>query len=264
MDVKNWAGEARSRGVKNLNAILEWTYQWGWTTEAVAQRLLGVQRRVAAEYARKGYLLRIDPPRGHIAAYVVAQAHQTHAAALYEAKTGLAIPYPYPRSAVPFSALAEHQELAQLISLDELKDGDRLTVDREMRDGESAALPDIAIDRASGEVEWHEIELHAKYQERLIYQLQERHKALHNGEFDLCVWHCRTHGIARNLQAALCKSVLPRVVKRADGRICRLPGAEGWSPRRLRDKTDVRVIGASGIDAGQTIEQYELEMIPGI
>lgn len=244
-----WSGDARKRGSENLSKLLAWIYQWGWTTDAVAQVLLGVKRRVAAEYARRGYLVRVEPPRGHAVAYVVAPAYQSKALDFYEdSGERQAIQYPFPRSAVPFAALGEHHERAQLVALAELCDGDLLVCDREIRAqgvGASTPVPDFIIHRGGlgGQVEWHEVELTPKYRERLLYQLERREAARQAGSFARLVWHCRTKGIARNLMAELNKPVLPPVMRRADGRIVRRPGVEGWQPGRLRAGSTVLVAG---------------------
>lgn len=254
-----YVGKGRAKGLENVNRVLLWIYQWGWSTEPVLQKLLGVQRKIGCELARKGVLLRVEPPAGHRTAYVIAQAHQLRALELYEADTGMAIPYPWPRTAVPFAALGQHQEEAQLRALDELRPGDLLMVDREMRRGVDEAIPDFAIERggAGGPVEWHEIELTPKYHERLLHQLEQRNQALRAGHYSRIVWHCRTHGIARNLAAALDKPVLPPVIKRADGRVVRQPGVEGWRTAALRAATTIHGPGGSAMQPGRQLEFTE-------
>lgn len=247
-DIKALARTAKATGEQNKNRVLLWIYRWGWTTDTVLQKLLNVQRRPGCELVKRGILMRIDPPRGHKPAFIIAPGPAlTRAQDLYEEATGgYAIPYAYPRTSIPFAALGEHNEIAQLIALDMLAD-DSLDIldlisERELRGGEQSAVPDFKISALDEYVTWHEIELHAKYKERLLLQLQEREEARRLSSFLKIVWWCRTAGIARNLAAALNADELPRVGKRPDGRIARCGGT--WSPRKLAAVTEINLIFA--------------------
>lgn len=236
---------AHVKGKANLDKVLLWTYKWGWVTELVLQKLLNVTRRPGAYWCKRGILTKIEPPAGHVVAYVIKPGpHLSRALELYEEDSdGLALPYPYPRTSIPFAALGEHNEKSQLIALDELRDGEHLTTEREMRDGSAAALPDFAITDNNGLfVHWHEVELTAKYHERLLFQLEERETARKAGRFDKLVWWCRTPGIARNLRKILSQKALPKVKKRADGRIVKY-ATDRWNPAELAEATEINVIG---------------------
>ena len=238
--LQEYAKDARALGRRNIGRVLVWLYRWGWTTEPVLQRMLGVQRHVGAEMARRGYLLRVDPPRGHRPAYVIAPAYQRLALELYEDDPGsVDIPYPYPRNRVGFGT-AEHDELAQLIALEQIRPGDILSSARELRGGK--AVPDFVIERGdSGLIEWHEVELSKRYDEKLFHQLKNRNDAMKHGDFNRIVWHCGTAGVGRNIEFALLRPAIPMTHKRADYKLVKTPGVAGWNPTALREATTIHV-----------------------
>jgi hypothetical protein len=232
-DIGEYKG-GRVVGRNNVDKVLLWTYQWGWVYETTLQSLLMVKRRPGSEYCKRGLLVKVKPPRGHRPVFVIAPAYQTKALELYEAYTGRSIPYPYPRQAVPFSSMAEHQEYAQIIAINELnKYGGYIRIDRELRDGEQGALPDIAHTHENDIVVWHEVELSAKYDERLFKQLADREIARRRGKFQRLIWWCGTEGIKSNLQWCLAKESIPQIERGNDSKLQRIAGKEGWSPEAL-------------------------------
>ena len=239
-DLSKLRKTARADGQKNIDAVLLWTYRWGWTYETALQKLLPIQRRPGSDYSKRGILQKVEPPRGHPPAYCVGSGRLGRALDLFEEETGLAIPYPWPRTAVPFAALGEHQEAAQLIAMGQLGEGGRLKTSREFGD-KRGAIPDFSIEKPTG-IEWHEVELTPKYVERLFFQLGERDKARAAGEFSRLLFWCRTGGIARNLVAALQQERIPRVIRRGDGKIVRETGVEGWNPAKLLACTEVLLL----------------------
>lgn len=239
---------AKQRGKENTEKILLWVYRWGWTTDRVLQQLVNVQRLVGGELCRRGVLQRVDAPAGHHTAYVINSASLSRALELYEDDTlNNAIPYPWPATSVPFSALGEHQEQAQLEAIRQLRlfPDAQLRVDRELRIGTRGAVPDFQIIRMNGKwTEWHEVELTPKYQERLWFQLQERETARAAGKFTQVFFWCRTLGIGRQLQTAIRRPTVPEVFRRGDGKIAAVSASQQyWSPVELRKRCEVLMLG---------------------
>jgi len=238
-------GKSRERGRENTRRVLVWALKWGWVTEKNIQHLLGVKRRHADHLVKKGLLEKNRSSSGRMVAYTINHEALMNAYELYEEldRADIALPYPWPQTQIPFAKLGNHQEIAQTIALDELyAHGGSLLVDRELRLLRGGAVPDFEIER-NGKTEWHEVELNAKYAERLYFQMFERDQARQRGAFDSIVWWCRGEPVARVIRAALNSQTLPQVTRRADGKIVRLPGVEGWSPRKLLSVSDIRVIG---------------------
>lgn len=241
--VKNFTGNPRQRGLENEEKVLVWLFRWGWCTEEVLQKLLGVKRRIGIELVKRGVLQRIEPPRGHKLVYVIARSQQARALELYEAAGGAAMPYTWGKTSVPFAALGQHNELAQLVALNHIEPGDWFACDRELSE-EEGAIPDFIIQKGGvgGVLEWHEVELHAKYKERLYFQLWQREEAREENKLERLVWHCGTQGIAKNLEQALSSDWLPAVDRRGDGRIVILHGVTGWQPKYLKSVSEIRLI----------------------
>lgn len=236
-----WRENAREKGKANADKLLLWVFRWGWTTEPVMQKLLNVKRRPGGDFVRRGLLNKVAPPTGHHhPVFILDSSSLTRAQDLYEAETNSALPYPYPRNSIPFAALAEHQEFAQLIALDELADDELLTVERELRVGEPGALPDFQISNGLA-TRWYEIELTPKYRERLLLQMWDREQARRDEHFAEIHWWCRTAGIARNIAAILSQPNLPHVKRRPDGKIVK--GVGFWKPEELRQATHIHIIG---------------------
>lgn len=244
--IAKYAKTSKKVGADNARKVALWTYKWGWTTELVLQKLIGVTRRPAANFVNRGVLEKVIGPRGHPPAYLISPAWMIRAQGWHEEHGRMEIAIPPPRATVPFAALGEHQEKAQIIALGQLADLDgdmgRITTDREMIDAQTGARPDFQLLTDSG-MEWHEVELAPKYAERLFLQLQGRDEARRDGRFGRIVWWCGTLGIARNLMLALSQERIPRVIRRADGRVVRLPGEEGWSPAKLLAASEILLLG---------------------
>lgn len=260
-NLRKFRGNAREKGQQNRDEVLAWLYKWGWSTDAALSRLLDVLRPVGGELARKGVLLRVEPPRGHKPAYVIAPAYQSKALKLHEDRGGEAIPYPWPRSAVPFASLGEHNEVAQLKAIDVLRSMEdesvMLITDRELRGSAKTgeAIPDFLIRTGDfeevfdkngvrsgfigGECVWYEVELTGKRNEKLAHQLYSRHKALKRGEFSRIEFFCASDGVANNLMRALHCDVLRKTARRADGRLVEVLSEAGWSPDLLRRSTEI-------------------------
>ena len=244
-DLKDVRANSLAKGKEHRDKVLLWTYRWGWMTDESLQALMKVQRRPGSELCRRGVLQRVEPPRGHHAAYVINSASMTRALELYEEDTGgTVIPYQWPQTTVPFAALGEHQEAAQLIAINQLNryPGGKLTVDRELRVGAKKALPDFCIEHPKRK-EWHEVELTPKYAERLFFQLQERDKSRQAGDFTKLIFWCRTAGVGRSIQNALNRETCPEVFRRGDGKISMMPGGLRWNPKALRCVSEVVLIG---------------------
>ena len=241
---------SRKVGKERLDEVLRWTFKWGWTYETVLQKLLGVERRPGHEFVKKGALVKVEAPRGHLPVYCIAPGFLTQAMRLHEAERyyPLALNYPWPKTTIPFSALGEHQEIAQLIALEQWKNqggsaaGCILDTDRELRSDNPGPYPDFVLTSSTEDetqIEWHEIELTSKYRERLIHQMYERNKALESNRFTKIVWWCSTAGVARNIKAVLSVKSLPATIRRADYKIVRDVGARGWSPAKLLECSEI-------------------------
>jgi hypothetical protein len=132
-----------------------------------------------------------------------------------------------------------HSHQSQIIAIEQMRAGGRIISERALREqSTSGAIPDFVLRKQGGD-EWHEVELSPKYAERLFFQLQERNRALKTGRFLKLIWWCGRPGIARNLMAALSLKVIPQVMRRADGRIVKVQGEEGWSPAKLREASEI-------------------------
>ena len=237
--IRDYQKGAIQKGAANRDKVLLWVYKWGWTTEAVLQKLLSVQRRPGAEFCRRGILQKVEPARGQFrVAYVIALPMMKRAGEIYEQSTG-GIAIPPPRGSVPFSLL-EHNEIAQLIALDKANEECKLKTDRELREGDTEAIPDFAINLYELAEHWHEIELNAKYKERLFFQLQKRDEARKEG-VDMFFWHCNTRGIALNLINALEQEALPTMLRQADGKF--VQNGQWWDPEELAGCTKIGIIG---------------------
>ncbi len=249
----------RQVGEKNIDKVLLWVYQWGWSYESVLMQLLGVKRRVGVEFCRREVLLKVEPPRGHPPAYIISPAYLTRALQLYEKDAQLSIPYPFHRSPVPFATLGEHQEIAQQIALNECaRHGGYLRVDRELRDGDEGALPDF-LHRYNNYSIWHEIELTPKYQLKLFKQLAEREIARKERKFNQMVWWCRTEGIKRNLQECLARESIPQITRGDDYKLQRITGQLGWNPSTLAACSVFHIICGSDPELKLKTEQERLQ-----
>ncbi len=239
---------------RNTDAILLWTYQWGWTTESALKQLLKLQRRLGYEMSKRGYLEKVVSPRASRLpfAYVISSAALRSAAALYTSafNAPLPLPYPWPRKPVPFISQGEHQEKAQLTAIGEIhRAGGRLLTTRQLMAesdaNDSGSLPDFQIELPDGSKEWHEIEISPKYAERLIFQVYGREQARANGAFDKLVWWCDSISVAQNIKTVLSAESLPATMVRTDGSIARDATRRGWSPKKLLESCEFLVIGDS-------------------
>ena len=101
---------------RNTDAVLLWTYQWGWTTENALKELLQLKRRLGYEMSRRGYLEKVSSPKASRLpfAYVISSAALRSATNLYAGAFNASnpLPYPWPRKPVPLISLGEHQEKA--------------------------------------------------------------------------------------------------------------------------------------------------------
>ncbi|HJW23475.1 MAG TPA: hypothetical protein VJ576_01145 [Rhodocyclaceae bacterium] len=188
-------------------------------------------------------LQQITPPPGHLTAYIVGSAWLPKALERFEKTHGFLIDYPYPRTAIPFSAYGSHSHQVQLIALAQFNQRyGQIIAERVLRkQSTKEAVPDF-IFRVRGKVEWHEVELSPKYTERLFFQLQERESARRAGRFTKLVWWCARPGIADNLTAALNRERIPYVQRRGDGRIVRDDTMEGWNPAQLRKASKILLV----------------------
>lgn len=247
-----WSGiQGANRGLENLEMLLMFTHQWGWTTEPVLQRLLRVSRRPARDWVSRGVLVQVHLPyRGR--AFLVAKAWQSRAARLLEEAGGATLS---PCNRVALS-LFEHNQSAQLLALDALDGGGCLKTEREYRarGGSLAAVPDFLIDRYDG-LTWHEVEMTGRYQERLIHQLYMRSQALAARKFTYLIFHCAADRIARNIIKELSKELLPKTLRRRDGRI--ILRNEFWSPRSLAEATSV-------LDPSGKPMAFQIPRYPGV
>jgi hypothetical protein len=217
--IKNYAKNASARGKSNLNKLLLWVFRWGWTSENVIQVLLNLKRRPCYNLVNRGILRKITPPPGFPAAYVIGHAYLDLAHDLHEVETGLTVPYPYHRQAIPFADLGLHNEGAQLCALHFLQEGDYFLCERELRIMQAdKAVPDFLItDPIEEKTVWYEYERTPKYGPQLTYQLQLRSEALAAKRFSRIIWCCSRHGIMRNIVRKLEQQHLPRMVRAADG-----------------------------------------------
>jgi hypothetical protein len=258
-NLEQYVGRGRQVGQANAEKVAAWVYAWGWSTEPVIQALLGVKRRPCHDLVRRGVLQQIKPPAGHFTAYVVGSAWLTRARELFEDQNGTVIPYQYPRTAIPFAAYGTHAHQTQLIAINQMQNGGRLITERLLRDqAMKGAIPDFVF-RKRGQDEWHEVELSPKYKERLYFQLQEREEARRAGRLSTLVWWCGRPGIKRNLVAALSLERIPRVVRRADGRIVREQYREGWSPTKLFAASEILLVdGIRRVKPKPTFTDWQL------
>lgn len=239
---------------RNTDAVLLWTYQWGWTTENALKELLQLKRRLGYEMSKRGYLEKVSSPKASRLpfAYVISSAALRSATNLYAGAFNASnpLPYPWPRKPVPFISLGEHQEKAQLTAIRELhRQCGRLQTARQLiadsESGDTGSLPDFQIDLPDGTKEWHEIEISPKYTERLIFQLHGREIARAKGAFDKLVWWCDSISVAQNIKTVLSAESLPATTTRTDGSISRDSTRRGWSPSRLLQSCEFLIIGDS-------------------
>jgi hypothetical protein len=261
--LEQYVGRGRQVGQENAEKVAAWVYGWGWSTEPVIQALLGVKRRPCSDLVRRGVLEQVKPPAGHRTAYIVGSAWRARALDLFEDQNGMVIPYPYPRTAIPFSAYGDHAHQAQLIALNELKNGGRVVAERLLRTQiKKGAVPDFVLQKR-GKEEWHEVELTPKYNERLFFQLQEREAARRAGRFSTLVWWCGKQGIARKLVATLSLKRIPNVIRRGDGRIVCEPYREGWNPAQLLAASEILLVdGVRRVKVKPTFSIEKLKLAP--
>lgn len=238
---------AFQRGVETKKRVLIWTLKWGWVTEKNLQQLLCVQRLPGHSLVKRGLLSKNTSPTGKRIAYTINEEALDEAYQLYEEHDRcLALPYPWPQTQIPFAKLGAHQEYAQMAALAELyAKGGVLSVERELRLVQDGAIPDFVITRGKT-IEWHEIELSAKYAERLYLQMQSRDEARQKGTLTRIVWWCRGEAVAKVIRAAMSADSIPRTLRRPDGRVVRRQDVEGWNPNRLALISEIRIMGKNG------------------
>lgn len=222
--------------------------KYGYTSEEVIQRLLGVVRRPCAELVKRGILRRVEPAPGFPPAYVLAHGVLDEAAAAYEMSTGYFPPaYTHHKSSIPFIQNFHHHIQAQLVHLQrksQLEAADAEFSDWSEREllvnNDREATPDIAFVIVDGDddiTEWHEIERTRKNDEALSYKLQGRAKALADGKFQRIFWHCGSPAIARRIREILDQTRVLRLTKNKNGTHTKLTDREGWNPADLRAAT---------------------------
>lgn len=238
---------AFARGLEIKKRVLIWTLKWGWVTERNLQKLLCVTRLPGHALVKRGLLSKNVSPTGKRIAYTINEEALDEAFQLYEEHDRcLALPYTWPQTQIPFAKLGAHQEYAQMAALHELySKGGQLSVERELRLAQDGAMPDFVITRGSV-IEWHEIELSAKYAERLYLQMQSRESARQKGEMTRIVWWCRGEAVAKVIRAAMSADRIPKTIRRPDGRVVRRQDEEGWNPKRLADVSEIRIMDKDG------------------
>lgn len=274
--VKNFAATAKKRGEENLRKVLVWVFKWGFSTEQVLQTLLQVKRKPGVDLVRRGVLQKTEL-RGLPHVYTLTPAFQLNARQLFEDEMNayldnMAIPYPYPGNAIPESHVI-HQELSQLAALASLQTqgGDVLFSSRELMSGieqnKPSAVPDFEIWHWDAQADnhkktWYEVELNAKYQERLVNQLERRHVELKKQQLHALVFLCGTAGIKKNIEQALGREQLPKTKKNATHKLVVIPG-EFWKPVTLKKTTLVCNINEwiYGEEAGQRSDAELLNLI---
>jgi hypothetical protein len=247
-DFKKNRSLARQRSRENRQKVLLWTLKTGRVTERNLQQLLGLKRRQSYTLIKQGVLEKNVSSTGRQVAFTLNHEVLMEAYEIYEEfdSAEIALTYPWPQTPIPFAKLGAHQEYAQAVAMRELfTKGGVLRVDRELRYSLQGAIPDFAISRGS-ETDWHEIELNSKYAERLYFQMQAREMARQEGRFSRLVWWCKGEPVAKVIRGVLGSKVIPKVLRRADGKIVRIPGVEGWNPKRLASVSDIRILGKNG------------------
>jgi hypothetical protein len=251
-NIRNHSIDARKQGESYRKEVLIWLFKWGFASEEVLKKLLGLNtRRIGASMAKRGILTKVTLPFSEIRqVYTISPAYQLEARIAWEQDMYSVIDTSRMnyKSEVPLS-LVQHVILCQLAAIKVIKKKQNAVVllsEREILSsaGEErlSAVPDFLIwEFFNDNIEkktWYEVELNGKYQERLIYQLQTRQTEIEEGNVDEIVFLCGTPGIAANLEQALKKERIPKTTKNSSHKIVHAPGIS-WIPAILRAVTKV-------------------------
>jgi hypothetical protein len=254
-NIRNHAIDARKQGEIYRKEVLIWLFKWGFASEEVLKKLLGLDtRRIGASMAKRGILTKVTLPFSEIRqVYTIAHQYQLEARTAWEQDmyTVIDTSKMIYKSEVPFSRV-QHEIFSQLSAIAAIKKTQNaqnavvLLSEREILSsaGEErlSAVPDFLIwEFFNDNIEkktWYEVELNGKYQERLTYQLQTRQAEIEEGNADEIVFLCGTPGIAANLEQALKKERIPKTTKNSSHKIVHAPGIF-WNPEKLRGVTRV-------------------------
>ncbi len=225
-------------GKANDDKVIMWTFKWGWTTERVLMRLLGIKYRPATRLIQKGILKKVETPPKTETAYVLTAPAAERAIELYE--DGV-LSYPYLRSKIPESNL-NHEEMSQFLTLfNRYSEDDRYLAVREFNDGKKGAVPDFIIIKSEGDddvLEWHETELNPKKGNDLVFKIQERFDSFRSGKFDLLIWHFSNQRVLESYRNKMQEDLLPRVIRdRETGKYYVDKNQIGFDPKDLFKKS---------------------------
>lgn len=238
----------KHRAAEKRRIVLAWLYKWGWCSDPVFHRLLGVGRKPSLRLRERNIIQKVAVPK-HMnnskAFFILHDSVLFEAMRTYEKHDPVAAPlsYPWLRNPPPIHRMGDHHEICQLIALEEInRSPGVLASDRELRAVEQGgAHPDFLIRRGQ-EAQWHEIELHPKNMDALYFQLGIRNEARKEGRFSEIVWWCGSENVAKNIIRALRLPVIPVINRRQDGKLSRSTTEEGWNPRKLLDITRFEII----------------------
>lgn len=247
----------REKGIENEKTIMLWAYRHGFISEEIIQNLLNVKRKPGHEWVKRSILKKIANTEERRPAYILHPSAVNEAADLYEEWRGGeadAMPYRFGKSNVPFKSHFRHAEKSQIVAIRLLREaGERMDslsylpeIEFLHRNPGSTAVPDFSFVRYNPEadqeqIEWHEIEITGKRNEALYYQLQTRNDAILDGRANKIIWHISQKKVKDRIEAVLSRETVPTIEK-INYRFVRSPILEGWSPAKLLEATEFKLI----------------------
>lgn len=263
LNIGQFSYSAIETGLHNMTKLVLWLISWGWTTERVIQKLLGVKNRPCARFVKRRVLSKIKPPKGFSSGYVLRKEYFQAGIEFnrfYSSNHG----YGEVRlTSIPFKSLGCHNEIAQLALLEYLNEFENLVyfteseVRSRLRGERDIAIPDFETFFHTGRFKvwrgfemaqesecqtfkvWHEVELSQKYEFQLFFKLQGLDSARKSKLFTCLLWWSDKK-IRAKLMKALQRERIPYVVRQPNGRFTLDLEQEGWSPKKLFAMSEFR------------------------